>query len=155
MCWEWVTVVNRSITKHTFSDIQSEPSFEQFIIMSCQAVIINFKNKSLLISHLPYIILTCSWDVSLAFQLHATFNDSNMQLRVQLTECNPNLANRKQETVIVFGFNSVIGLPNAACFMVALRGRCGRYNPPYWIGQAIIFCPVVSSVFYLLFSFLA
>ena len=154
MCWEWVPVVNRSITKHTFSDIQSEPSFEQFIIMSCQAVIINFKNKSLLISHLPYIILTCSGDVSLAFQLHATFNDSNMQLRVQLTECNPNLANI-QETVIVFGFNSVIGLPNAACFMVALRSRCGRYNPPYWIGQAIIFYSVCLSFFLLSSFFLA
>ena len=46
------------LIKSNFLDIQSEPSFEQFIIISSQSVIINFKNTSLLISYLPSIIMS-------------------------------------------------------------------------------------------------
>jgi len=40
---EFQYVVNHSITRYKFSDIRFEPSFEEFVIMSTQAVIINFK----------------------------------------------------------------------------------------------------------------
>jgi len=53
VCWESVPVVNHFVNKYMFSDVQTEPSFGQFIMIS-QTVIISWPVKI----HICYKVAT-------------------------------------------------------------------------------------------------